>query len=62
MAALHVRERLRAQVVTSGGSRPVGDPELFAEVEALRREVQRLSSSRSGAIRLELFPKSSDVR
>ena len=30
-----VRERLRAQVVTSGGSHAFDDPELFAEVEAL---------------------------
>ena len=30
-----VRERLRAQVVASGGSHAFDDPELFAEVEAL---------------------------
>ena len=30
-----VRERLRAQVVASGGSDAFDDPELFAEVEAL---------------------------
>ncbi|MBI2829042.1 MAG: hypothetical protein HYX77_07215, partial [Acidobacteria bacterium] len=37
MAELHerVRERLRAQVVASGGSRALEDPALFADVEAL---------------------------
>ncbi len=40
-----VRERLRAQVVASGGSRAFGDPELFAEVEALLRAAARTSDA-----------------
>ena len=37
MTELHgrVRERLRAQIVASGGSRAFDDPALFADVEAL---------------------------
>lgn len=39
MTELHarVRERLRAQIVASGGSPDFEDPELFADVEALLR-------------------------
>jgi len=47
MAELHerVRERLRAQVLASGGSRAFDDPELFADVEALLRAAACTSDS-----------------
>ena len=39
------RERLRTQVVASGGSRVFDDPELFAEVEALLHAAARTSDA-----------------
>ena len=40
-----VRERLRAQVVASGGSRAFDDPALFADVEALLRAAASASDT-----------------